>query len=261
MKKKIICILQARVGSRRLPRKILFKVFNKTLLEHQLARLKKLKVDELIVATTKKKEDNQICKICRNNGVKFFRGESNNVLKRFYDCAKKNKPDSIIRITADCPIIDTKYIEILVNNFKKRKIDYMNNVDTNYLPDGFHSEIFKFSSLKKSYKLAKSNFDRQHVTPFMWSNPNLFSIFQLIGKRPKYHTKRIRLTLDYLEDYLLIKKIFENLYKKNKFFSLNNILHFLKKNKKLLNINKKYHDLQNKRFHIRRRKYINTIKL
>ena len=95
----------------------------------------------------------------------------------------------------------------------------------------------------------------------MWSNPNLFSIFQLIGKRPKYHTKRIRLTLDYLEDYLLIKKIFENLYKKNKFFSLNSILYFLKKNKKLLNINKKYHDLQNKRFHIRRRKYINTIKL
>ena len=253
MKKKISCIVQARVNSKRLPGKILMPVFGKSLLQHLLERLKKLKtIDDLIVATTKHKLDDQTAKIAKLINVKIYRGDEHNVLKRYYDCAKINKSSVIIRVTADCPLIDIKYINELLKIFLKNDYDYLSNLDLNYLPDGFHCEIFNFRSLEKAQKLAKSKFDREHVTSFLWSNPKIFSIHHYCGKKLKNHSKDIRLTLDYHEDYILIKEVFEKLYKKNKFFSLVEITAFLEKNKSFLKINEKYHKLQWKKFHSKR---------
>ena len=253
MRKKISCIVQARVNSKRLPGKILMPVFGKSLLQHLLERLKRLKtIDDLIVATTKYKLDDQTAKIAKLINVKIYRGDEHNVLKRYYDCAKINKSSIIIRVTADCPLIDIKYINELLKIFLKNDYDYLSNLDLNYLPDGFHCEIFNFRSLEKAQKLAKSKFDREHVTSFLWSNPKIFSIHHYCGKKLKNHSKDIRLTLDYHEDYILIKKVMEKLYKKNKFFSLVEITAFLKKNKSFLKINEKYHKLQWKKFHSKR---------
>ena len=257
MKKKIACIVQARVSSKRLPAKILMQVLKKSLLQHQLERLKKLKIiDDLIVATTKNKVDNMTSKIAKISKVKIYRGDESDVLKRYYECAKINKSSIIIRITADCPLIDVKYIEKLLKIYLKNNYDYSSNLDLNYLPDGFHCEIFSFKSLEKAHKLAKSKFDREHVTSFLWSNPKIFSIYHFKGKKLRNNSRRIRLTLDYYDDYILIKKIFEKLYVKNKFFSLLEILTFLKKNKSFLKINEKYHKLQWKKFHSKRKKII-----
>ena len=253
MKKKISCIVQARVNSKRLPGKILMPVFGKSLLQHLLERLKRLKtIDDLIVATTKHKLDDETAKIAKLINVKIYRGDEHNVLKRYYDCAKINKSSVIIRVTADCPLIDIKYINELLKIFLKNDYDYLSNLDLNYLPDGFHCEIFNFRSLEKAQKLAKSKFDREHVTSFLWSNPKIFSIHHYCGKKLKNHSKDIRLTLDYHEDYILIKEVFEKLYKKNKFFSLVEITAFLEKNKSFLKINEKYHKLQWKKFHSKR---------
>ena len=253
MRKKISCIVQARVNSKRLPGKILMPVFGKSLLQHLLERLKRLKtIDDLIVATTKYKLDDQTAKIAKLINVKIYRGDEHNVLKRYYDCAKINKSSIIIRVTADCPLIDIKYINELLKIFLKNDYDYLSNLDLNYLPDGFHCEIFNFRSLEKAQKLAKSKFDREHVTSFLWSNPKIFSIHHYCGKKLKNHSKDIRLTLDYHEDYILIKEVFEKLYKKNKFFSLVEITAFLEKNKSFLKINEKYHKLQWKKFHSKR---------
>ena len=253
MKKKISCIVQARANSKRLPGKILMTVFKKSLLQHQLERLKRLKtIDDLIVATTKNKMDDRTAKIAKSSKVKVYRGDEYNVLKRYYDCAKINKSSIIIRVTADCPLIDIKYINKLLYIFLKNNYDYLSNLDINYLPDGFHCEIFNFRSLEKAQKLAKSKFDREHVTSFLWSNPKIFSIHHYCGKKLKNHSKDIRLTLDYHEDYILIKEVFKKLYKKNKFFSLVEITAFLEKNKNFLKINEKYHKLQWKKFHSKR---------
>ena len=253
MRKKISCIVQARVNSKRLPGKILMPVFGKSLLQHLLERLKRLKtIDDLIVATTKHKLDDETAKIAKLINVKIYRGDEHNVLKRYYDCAKINKSSVIIRVTADCPLIDIKYINELLKIFLKNDYDYLSNLDLNYLPDGFHCEIFNFRSLEKAQKLAKSKFDREHVTSFLWSNPKIFSIHHYCGKKLKNHSKDIRLTLDYHEDYILIKEVFEKLYKKNKFFSLVEITAFLEKNKNFLKINEKYHKLQWKKFHSKR---------
>ena len=257
MKKKISCIIQARVNSKRLPGKVLMPVLKKSLLQHQLERLKRLKkLDDLIVATTKHKLDDTIMNIVKKLKVKTFRGEEANVLKRYYDCAKINKSSIIIRLTADCPLIDVKYVDHLLQIFLKNKYDYLSNLDLNYLPDGFHCEIFTFDALHKAKKMAKSKFDKEHVTSYIWSNPKIFSIKHYCGKKLKYHSKKIRLTVDYYEDYLLVKKIFETLYIKNKNFSLNDIMLLLKKNQSFLNINKKYHSLQWKKFHFKRKKLI-----
>ena len=186
MRKKISCIVQARVNSKRLPGKILMPVFGKSLLQHLLERLKKLKtIDDLIVATTKHKLDDQTAKIAKLINVKIYRGDEHNVLKRYYDCAKINKSSVIIRVTADCPLIDIKYINELLKIFLKNDYDYLSNLDLNYLPDGFHCEIFNFRSLEKAQKLAKSKFDREHVTSFLWSNPKIFSIYHYWGKKLK----------------------------------------------------------------------------
>ena len=257
MKLKIICIVQARTNSSRLSGKILLGLGKKTVLQYLIERLKKSKkIHNLIVATTNSKLDNKICKISKINNIKIFRGSENNVLKRFYQCAKKNKSSVIIRVTADCPLIDTKYIDELIDVFKKNKYDYINNTDINYLPDGFHCEIFNFKSLEKSFKYAKTKFDRQHVTSYMWKNPKLFKVKHYKGKKLKNFSKKIRLTLDYYEDYILIKKIFDNLYTKNKYFSLEQILTFLKKNQSLMKINKKYLKLQWLKFHSKRLKHV-----
>ncbi len=253
MKNSIGCIIQARTGSKRLPAKVLYKINKVTILEILITRLKKLGI-KIIVATTKKKSDNKIVSISRKNKVAIFRGDEKNVLKRYYDCSKKNKIKTIIRVTSDCPLIDIKYIKNLLNLFLKSNFDYVSNINS-YLPDGMSCEIFNFKSLKKSYQNAKSKFEKEHVTPFMWKNPKIFKIYNLnINKKFKIKT---RLTLDFIEDFNLIKIIVKKFYNKDKYFSLNKIENFLQKNKKYLRLNKKYLNLQKKMYHEKRS---NTLK-
>jgi len=256
MSPKITCIIQARTESSRLAGKVLLKLGKKTILQYLIERLKKSKnIESLILATTKKKKDNAICKVAKKQKIQIFRGDEKNVLKRYYLCAKKNHSSIIIRITADCPLIDIKYVDELIKVFKKNKYDYLTNLYFNYLPDGFHCEIFNFKTLENAFKSAKSFFDKEHVTSYIWKNPKKFKVNYFKGRKLKNFSKKIRLTLDYYEDYLLIKKIFDNLYYKNKYFSLREILVFLKKNQKLLKINEKYHRLQWIKFHSKRKRY------
>ena len=254
MKNSVGCIIQARSDSKRLPGKILYKINNITILEILINRLRKLRIKKLIVATTKKKIDDKIEKISLKNKISIFRGDEKNVLKRYYYCAKKNKIKTIIRITSDCPLIDIKYVRKLLRFFLKNKYDYVSNIN-NFLPDGMSCEIFNYKSLEKSFFEAKKKFDKEHVTPYIWKNPQIFKIFNLkIKKKPKI---RARLTLDYIEDFNLIEIIVKKFYKKNKYFSLSRIENFLYKNKKYLNLNRKYLNLQKKLYHNKRSLYLN----
>jgi len=252
----MICIIQARSNSQRFPKKIFKKIGNISILQRIITSMKKVKqIRSFVVATTKNKSDDKLVRIAKKQKIQIYRGDQNNVLRRYYNCALTYKASIIIRITADCPLIDIKYVNILLKFFLKNKYDYLSNIDLNYLPDGFHCEIFNFKSLKKAFNLAKTKFDKEHVTSFIWSNPKIFSVCCYRGKKHRFHSKKIRLTLDYYEDYILIKEIFSKLYKKDKFFSLSQILSFLKKNKRLLKINEKYHKLQWKKFHFKRNKF------
>ena len=139
-------IIQARLGSSRLPGKVLINYKNYTLLSVLHQRLKRSqKIKDVIIATTKKREDNEIVKFCKNNSIKYFRGSENNVLNRYYQTAKKFNIKNIIRITADCPFIDPTILDKMIIEFKKKKLDYLSNTypEPSTYPDGMDIEIFK----------------------------------------------------------------------------------------------------------------------
>jgi len=246
--KKILFIIQARVGSSRLPNKVLLSGYNKSMIEHQIERILFSKYSKnLVLATTTNKKDLVFERLFKKKKISIFRGSKDNVLKRFYDCAKFFQADIIVRFTGDCPLIDYKLIDEAVTYFLKNNFDYINNIDTKFIPDGLHVEIFNFKSLKLAFKKAKTNFDREHVTPYILVNEDLFKIKKIRPNR-KYTIKNLRLTLDYIQDYFLINQIYNRLYKKNKKFSIVDIINLIKKNPNYLNFNKQFINLQNSKF-------------
>jgi len=241
-KKKIICIIQARVNSSRLPGKILLNGCNKPLLIHLIERLKKSKfISNIIVATTNNELDNVISAICKQIQVGCFRGSEQDVLSRYFYCAKKFNGQTIVRITSDCPLMDVNIVDKAIYTFLNSDADYVSNVHPPSEPDGFNVEVFSFEALRKSYYYSKTNYAREHVTPYISDHPKIFKLinFSYLNRKKKYHDK-IRLGLDYIEDYCLIFHVYQSLYKRNKFFKIKDILNFLNKKKELLMINKKY---------------------
>tara|TARA_Y100000741_G_scaffold345321_1_gene310651 strand:- start:142 stop:933 length:792 start_codon:yes stop_codon:yes gene_type:complete len=232
---KIGCIIQARVLSTRLPGKILLNGFDKPLLLHTIERLKKSKkINKIVVATTKLKIDNIIFNLCKKNNISVFRGHPTNLLNRYYYCAKKFNFKSIVRITSDCPLMDTNIVDIMIKKFNKDNIDYLSNNHPPTFPDGFDIEIFSYESLENAFFFAKKDFQQEHVTPFIWDQPKKFSIKNYYYKEKKNLHNRYRLTLDYVEDYFVINQIYNALYLKNKYFTLKQILNYIRKNPQIM---------------------------
>ena len=232
---KIGLIFQARANSQRLKNKIFKKIKDKTILELFINKILKTKrIDCVIEATTKNKKDDRTVKIAKKNKLNIFRGSEKNVLSRFYYAAKKFELDLIVRCNADCPFIDAKIIDKMIYNYKK-KYDYYSNILIPTFPSGMHIEIIKFSALEKAHFLAKNKSDTEHVTPFIYNNPSLFNIKNFKNKRNlSFH----RWTLDYKEDLLFVKKVYEEI-NNNENFDMNDILRLLKKNPDIMKIN--YH--------------------
>ena len=237
---KIICIVQARMGSQRLPGKVLMKGANrKPLILNLFERIKKSKyLNKIIIATTNLKKDLKIVQICKKNNIEFFRGSHLNVLDRYYKCALEYKADTILRITADCPLLDYKFIDNFIHKYlKKKDFDYLSNTfPIRSVPKGYDLEIFNLRSLEISAKNAKTKYDKEHVTSYIKKNHKKFNILKIDFKNS---FKNYRLTLDYIEDYILIKKIFDALYGKNKYFGIKDVIKYIQKNK-LSKINKIY---------------------
>ena len=229
-------ILQARMGSTRLPGKTLKTICDKSILEHVIERLKHSKtVDEIIVATTTSNSDDNIETVCIENGVKCFRGSENDVLSRYYHAAKENDVELVIRITADCPLIDPTIIDKLVNVYRKNGYDYISNVHPPTYPDGLDVEVFSFSALEEAFNEANLLSEREHVTPYIWKNKNKFKMKNIIND---VDLSEYRWTVDREEDFLFIQKIYEHLYKKCNVFSTDDVLNLLNNHPKWLDINK-----------------------
>ena len=190
MKKKIICIVQARVNSSRLPGKILLNGFNKPLIIHLIERLKKSKfISNIIIATTDSKLDKIISTLCKQIKIDCFRGNESDVLSRYFYCAKKFNGQIIARITSDCPLMDVNIVDKAIKTFLNSEVDYTSNIHPPSEPDGFDVEIFSFEALRKSFYHAKKSYEREHVTPYIWDNPKVFKIinFSYLNKEKKYH--------------------------------------------------------------------------
>lgn len=242
--KKIIAIVQARTDSSRFPKKVLKKINNQEIIKIIIKRLKKSKkIDQIILATTKKKSDNLLSSIISAMGHVVYRGSENNVLSRYYNINKRQKADYIVRITGDCPFVDPKIVDSIIDKIVTTKADYCSNVIKYTLPDGFDVEVFTKQTLKFAFNNAKNNFDKEHVTAHMLKSKKLKKVnYEISPKNTSY-----RLCLDESEDFELINKIFMN-FQPDIYFGYKKILKFLKKNKSIAKLNS--HISQNEGSHI-----------
>ena len=234
---RVTAIIQARMGSTRLPGKVLKNIKGKTVLSHVIERVKQAEsVDEIIIATSDKQQDEPIMEEALSNDVKIFRGSEKDVLSRYYLAAKENRAETIIRITSDCPVIDPKVIDEIVNFYEESEHDIVTNAgsepDTRTYPRGLDTEVFSFRALENSYMNAKEHYQREHVTPYIYENAN--SVYYYKGKKDLSH---FRWTLDTIEDFRLINEIYNYLYQGKHNFYLNEIINLFKEHPELYEIN------------------------
>lgn len=237
---KILAITQARIGSTRLPEKVLKKINSKTLLEIHLNRILQSKlINKLKVATTTEPDTYKIVAIADKLGIESFCGSIDDVLERFYLAALPENPDYVVRLTSDCPLIDSVEIDRVINECVSSGCDYASNTLEPTFPDGVDVEVFKFFALEKAYKEAVLKSDREHVTPYIWRNSsvkggNTFKSFNV--KNPEDFSE-YRLTVDTPDDFNLIKKLIIKLGDDKKW---QDYVGYLEQNPELLNINSKY---------------------
>jgi spore coat polysaccharide biosynthesis protein SpsF len=214
MVNKTILITQARLGSTRLPGKVLKEIGNKSMLQIHLERLKKCKsVSEIIVATTINKEDQLIYDKVVEWGFNVFRGSETNVLDRFYQAVKDKKADWIVRVTSDCPLIDPILVDKVVDFVQENNKDYGANILIENYPDGQDIEVFKFSALKSAWKNANLLSEREHVTPYIRNNSDFKGgdLFTAINYPSDVYFSKIRMTVDESKDFDLINILINEL--------------------------------------------------
>lgn len=239
---KIGIIVQARMGSTRLPGKVMKLLDNEdTVLDVLIKRLKLSKlVDEIIIATTSDKTNSAIIGLAQKYEVSYFIGSEENVLERYFEAAKKFKIDLVIRITSDCPFVDPKIVDDMINFYLHNDYDYIKNIhEISNFPRGFDVEIFSLDVLENVYSLAKNKPEKEHVTYYIYTHPDDFNIFYYNIENLKKFDK-LRLTIDEEEDLILCREVFKKLKEKGKSldFSLYDILGIIENNPELMNINK-----------------------
>ncbi|WP_431811458.1 cytidylyltransferase domain-containing protein [Lysinibacillus sp. FW12] len=232
---RIVAIIQARMGSTRLPGKILKKVNGRPLLSYQIERLKQSNyINDLVIATTIDEKDDLIVEFCEKNNILSFRGSEKDVLARYYETAKAFKAEAIVRITSDCPIIDVQVVDKTIQFFIDKNFEYVSNTVERTYPRGLDTEIFTFAALEIAYNEAILERDREHVTAYFYTNPDIFKIGSVCNE---IDYSKYRWTVDTEEDFQLIKNIIENLYSENPQFTLHDTVQLMEANPDWFNIN------------------------
>ncbi len=241
---KILIIIQARRGSSRLNEKILLPLCGKELILRMVERVRaSIYGRNIVIATTLKKEDDVLVELCKREGILYFRGDEFDLLERHYHASLYFDADIVAKIPSDCPLIDPKIIDkvfdYFFNNFYK--YDYVSNLHPATYPDGNDIEIMKIDTLEAAWKNAREDYQREHTTPYIWDNPDKFSIGNVEWETGMDYSMSHRFTIDYLEDYKFIKRVFEELYPVKPLFGLKDILTLIDKQiPEIKEINKKY---------------------
>ena len=229
---KVVAIIQARMGSTRLPGKVLKKIVGIPAIEILLTRLSHSElISEICVATSHNKENDVLCSLVEMLGYRVIRGSETNVLQRFWDAADATSADIIVRITGDCPVVDPKLVDKVINLYLNSNVEYVSNIDPPTFPDGLDVEVFGRRSLEDCNLCAQSDFDREHVTPFI-RNGN----FKKLNLKNVHDTSAVRLTLDEPEDLTLLRNIFER-FRPDINFSFEKIENLLMSNPRLMETN------------------------
>lgn len=225
MTQRVVIIVQARMGSRRLPGKVLMEVLGRPLLAYELERLQRVKrADEIIVATTKHSMDDPIVSLCDSMNIATYRGSEYDVLSRYLEAGHAHHADIIVRITADCPLIDPNVIDKGIEVFLEKDDEYVSNCNPRSYPRGMDTEIFTIQALESANIHGVHPLEREHVTYYLYSEPGRCRVgnFEYESDLSSYH-----FTVDTQEDFDFIRSIVEGVYPKNPHFTLEDIITFV----------------------------------
>jgi len=202
---KIVAIVQARMGSTRLPNKVMKKIGGVPLIELLLARLSRSnEIHQIVVATSKDKKNDPLVEHVKKLGYFCYRGSENNVLQRYLDAAKKVSADVVVRVTGDCPLIDHEVVDQVVSHFRKLKVDYVSNISPPTYPDGLDTEVFTLAALSRASRESTSKHEHEHVTPYL-RRPGFFETKNVSNSED---FSSLRWTVDEHEDFQVISNVF-----------------------------------------------------
>lgn len=239
----ILIVVQARMGSTRLQGKTMLPILGKTLLCRMVERLQQIRNKvQIVIATSQEKVDDKIAEEAAVIGVSCYRGSLTNLLDRHYRAGEKFSADVVIKIPSDCPLIDPEIIDNVIDFYYDTKgwYDFISNLHPASWPDGNDVELMTMTCLERVWKEAKRQLELEHTTPYIWENPDLFKMGNVKMEGGKDLSKSHRFTIDYWEDYLFIKEVFEQLYPIDTSFSCNDILALLNERKDIYDLNAKY---------------------
>ncbi len=243
---KPVAIIQARMGSTRLPGKVLKPILGRPMLWHIVHRLRFVHgLQNVVVATSDMPQDEPIRQFCHAANISCFSGSESDVLDRFYQAARQFQGDPLIRITGDCPFVDPKIITELLNLYQKSGADHAGvatgagaiHLEGGRFPDGLDAECIRFSALEKAWREATAASDREHVTPYIWRNKKMFRCVVLKGQDDYSH---LRWTVDNESDFQLVTKVYEHLFRDEKPFLMEDILRFLDRHPEIADLNKAF---------------------
>lgn len=232
---RVLAILQARMSSTRLPGKVLKPILGEPMLLRQLERLRRSHhLDLLVVATSTSTEDDPIAQVCQARGIDCFRGSLDDVLDRFYQAVRIFPGDTVVRLTADCPLTDPEVIDAVIDFYQAGDYDYVSNVLEPTFPDGLDVEVFGRACLEAAWREAKVSSDREHVTPFIYHHPDRFRVGSYRGTSD---LSAWRWTVDEPADFQLVNAVYEALYQTVPDFSTRDILNFLSTHPDIAHLN------------------------
>lgn len=222
---KTVAIVQARMGSNRLPGKVLMDLKGNSVLGHVIERLNSVPlIDEVVIATTTKSDDELIVEEAKRLNVSYYRGDEENVLSRYYEAAKLFNADTIVRVTSDCPLIDPEVTNNTIKLFYRGTFDYVSNTIDRSFPRGLDTEVFSIKSLETSFNKCYTEDHKEHVTPYIYQHPHLFNMGFYKGEE---NYSDYRWTLDTQEDYQLINEIYQHLYATGRIFHWKEVIQLM----------------------------------
>jgi len=247
------------MGSSRLPGKVLLPLAGKPLILRMYERVSFSHfAGKIVVAITQEQADNELFTLCKQNNFEVFRGNALDLLDRHYQAAKKFQAEVVLKIPSDCPLIDPQIIDKVILYYinNKDNYDFVSNLHPPSYPDGNDVEIMSFETLEHTWINAKKDFEREHTTPYIWENPEMFRIGNVSWETGLDYSMTHRFTIDYKEDYDFIKRVYDELYQDNPKFGLNDILNLLERKPEIKKINQIYAGVNWYRNHIQELKTI-----
>ena len=237
---RIVTIVQARMGSSRLPGKVLLPLAEQPLLVRMVERVQRARLaGTVVVATTTAAADDDVATCCAAYNLPCFRGDALDLLDRHYQAARHFGADVVLKIPSDCPLIDPAVIDQVLGFYLENegRYDFVSNLHPATFPDGNDVEIMRFDALETAWREASRPLEREHTTPFFWENPGRFRVANVVWATGQDFSMTHRWTIDYPEDYAFISAVFDQLHPKNPTFGLADVLQLLHEQPEIARLN------------------------